>query len=296
VSATKTDIEELQEILRGLNRVLVLVALLGLIFTCVSVTLFAIQNGVNPAIAWLLDPMVSIVLGSILIVDGRLSKWAEHATRSSPSAAALRWFSGLATWSMNVWSSLWPDGGFGTPDHMNVAGFWLHSIPPLLLILMAEAATAYRHRIATIIAKITGSQRRAATPAPRASASPRPATASAPVPAPAATPSLPVPAPASEPPATPSQPAASPAAAKAPAKAPATAAAPETATAGGSEARDLDDVAATYRALAGALGRAPSDRALADALGVGRSRAQQLRTAAIEAGHSDLTKLLRAAS
>lgn len=292
MSATKTDIEELQEILRGLNRVLVLVALLGLIFTCVSVTLFAIQNGVNPAIAWLLDPMVSIVLGSILIVDGRLSKWAEHATRSSPSAAALRWFSGLATWSMNVWSSLWPDGGFGTPTHMNVAGFWLHSIPPLLLILMAEAATAYRHRIASIIAAVTGSQRRAATPAARASASPAPAAARATVPAPAATPGVPVPARASEPPATPSQTPASPATASPAATAPE----PETATAGSSEARDLDDVAATYRALAEALGRAPSDRALADALGVGRSRAQQLRTAAIDAGHSDLTKLLRAAS
>lgn len=70
---------------------------------------------------------------------------------------------------------------------------------------------------------------------------------------------------------------------------------PETATPG-SEARDLDEVAATFRALAARLGKSPSDQALADELGVGRSRAQQLRTAAIKAGHADLAKPLSAAS
>lgn len=64
----------------------------------------------------------------------------------------------------------------------------------------------------------------------------------------------------------------------------------------GTDQRDLDQVADTYRKLADELGRTPSDAKLADALGVGRSRAQQLRTAAIEAGHTDLAKPLRAAS
>ncbi|BFP50157.1 hypothetical protein KCMC57_65250 (plasmid) [Kitasatospora sp. CMC57] len=62
------------------------------------------------------------------------------------------------------------------------------------------------------------------------------------------------------------------------------------------EQRDLDEVADTFRKLAAHLGKSPSDAALADALGVGRSRAQQLRTAAIAAGHNDLEKPLRAAS
>jgi hypothetical protein len=66
--------------------------------------------------------------------------------------------------------------------------------------------------------------------------------------------------------------------------------------AAGTDQRDLDQVADTYRKLAVELGRTPSDAKLADALGVGRSRAQQLRTAAIEAGHTDLAKPLRAAS
>lgn len=65
---------------------------------------------------------------------------------------------------------------------------------------------------------------------------------------------------------------------------------------GSPEARDLGGVADVYRKLAADLGRTPSDAKLAEALGVGRSRAQQLRTAAIEAGHTDLTKGLQAAS
>ena len=43
-------------------------------------------------------------------------------------------------------------------------------------------------------------------------------------------------------------------------------------------------------------GKAPSDARLGTALGVSRSRAQQLRTAAIEAGHTALAKPLRIAS
>lgn len=77
-------------------------------------------------------------------------------------------------------------------------------------------------------------------------------------------------------------------------------ASPETAAANSKtaspEQRDLDEVAAAFRDLRNELGRSPSDQALANRLGVGRSRAQQLRTAAIKAGHHDLEKPLRAAS
>lgn len=69
-----------------------------------------------------------------------------------------------------------------------------------------------------------------------------------------------------------------------------------TATAAGNDARDLDEVAAIFRKLRDALGKSPSDQALADKLGVSRSRAQQLRSAAVEAGHEDLAKPLKAAS
>ncbi|GAA2484801.1 hypothetical protein GCM10010406_21310 [Streptomyces thermolineatus] len=59
---------------------------------------------------------------------------------------------------------------------------------------------------------------------------------------------------------------------------------------------DLEDVVATYQALMERNGKAPSDAVLGEALGVSRSRAQQLRTAAIEAGHTELAKPLRLAS
>jgi hypothetical protein len=142
---------------------------------------------------------------------------------------------------------------------------------------------------------LAASQRRAATRAasPRqATASARPATpgtpaATPPLAASSATPGASVPAPAG-----PSRAAASPATGRPLGSAPAA----EAATAGSTEARDLDEVAATFRLLAERLGKSPSDQALADELGVGRSRAQQLRTAAIKAGHADLAKPLSAAS
>ena len=300
MTETDDDIDELRKLLTWLTRVLIVVAVLALIYTCVNVTIFAIGHGTSPWIAWLLDPMVSIVLTTILIIDGRLSKWAEHASGSSVSAALLRWFAGLATWSMNVWSALWPDGGFGMPRHMDVGAFWTHSIPPILLILMAEASTAYRRRVEKIIARLAEKQRLATARAAKAPATPRTATppgaaATPPLPAPAATPGLPLPAPASRPAATPSQPTATPPTSS-PATTPATQAASSSGTPGTTpDPWDLDKVAATFRGLEAALGKSPSDQALADALGVSRSRAQQLRTKAIEAGHADLAKPLRSA-
>ncbi|WP_238419383.1 DUF2637 domain-containing protein [Streptomyces taklimakanensis] len=66
-------------------------------------------------------------------------------------------------------------------------------------------------------------------------------------------------------------------------------------TAGTGRAIGIDEVVATYRQLASKRGKAPSDRELGEALEVSRSRAQQLRTEAIEAGHTDLAKPLRVA-
>ncbi|MFF7190515.1 DUF2637 domain-containing protein [Streptomyces sp. NPDC008222] len=58
----------------------------------------------------------------------------------------------------------------------------------------------------------------------------------------------------------------------------------------------IDEVVEVYTLLKERNGKAPSDRELGDALNVSRSRAQQLRTAAIEAGHTELAKPLRIAS
>lgn len=140
----------LERLLSRLTRVLVAVASVALVFTASNVTMFAIDHHVSPWIAWLLDPMVAVALGTVLIFDGYLS---EYGLYPSGWAAGLRWFAGIGTWVMNCWTSLWPTGStFGIPRHVDPAGLVLHSVPPVLLIVLAEAINHYRHQI---LAKVT---------------------------------------------------------------------------------------------------------------------------------------------
>ncbi|MFJ1864083.1 hypothetical protein ACIOD1_05580 [Streptomyces sp. NPDC088097] len=144
------QIQALEGLLSRLTRVLVAVAFVALVFTASNVTMFAIDHHVSPWIAWLLDPMVAVALGTVLIFDGRLS---EYGLYPSGWASALRWFAGIGTWVMNCWTSLWPTGtGFGIPRAVDPAGLVLHSVPPVLLIVLAEAINHYRHQI---LAKVT---------------------------------------------------------------------------------------------------------------------------------------------
>ncbi|MER5484030.1 hypothetical protein ABT024_12550 [Streptomyces sp. NPDC002812] len=146
------QIAALAGMLSKLTRVLVAVAFVALVFTASNVTMFAIDHHVSPWIAWMLDPMVAVALGAVLIFDGRLS---EYGLTSSGWAAVLRWFAGLGTWVMNCWSSLWPEGtAFGFPRSVDPAGLVLHSIPPVLLIVLAEAISHYRHAILAKIAQL----------------------------------------------------------------------------------------------------------------------------------------------
>ncbi|MET7538263.1 hypothetical protein [Streptomyces sp. NPDC005507] len=170
-------IEALQSLQAGLTKVLVTVAVVAMAFTATNVTLFAIDHHIPPVIAWLLDPMVAVALGAVLIVDGRLS---EHGVHPSGWASALRWFAGLSTWLMNCWASLWPTGSpFGVPRHVDPAGLVLHSIPPVLLIILAEAITFYRRaildRIAVLRAQVDTANATVDTPTGHR-VSPRPAS------------------------------------------------------------------------------------------------------------------------
>ncbi|MFE6038762.1 hypothetical protein [Streptomyces sp. NPDC056452] len=151
-SSPAEQIAALQGIQAGLTKVLVAVAVVALAFTATNVTLFAIDHHISVWIAWLLDPMVAVALGAVLIVDGRLS---EHGVQPSGWATGLRWFAGLGTWLMNCWGSLWPAGTpFGVPREIDPAGLVLHSIPPVLLIVLAEAITYYRRAILDRIAEL----------------------------------------------------------------------------------------------------------------------------------------------
>jgi hypothetical protein len=149
---TRSVEREARRLLRQLTGVLVVIALAALAFTATNVTLFAIRHGVSSWIAWMLDPMVSITLGTVLVADGLLS---DLGIGSTGWATALRWFAGCATWVMNCWSSIWPTDHFGVPHQVDVAGLVLHSVPPVLLIGLAEAVSHYRRKILAHIAALT---------------------------------------------------------------------------------------------------------------------------------------------
>jgi hypothetical protein len=113
---------------------------LGLAFTMVNVQAFAAQGAVLWSLpwfaAWLLDPMVSLVLIAVLR--------AEQITARYQVSDHTRWigrtkrFAFAATYAMNTWSSFL---------HGDVAGIVLHSVPPLLVFCAAETAPVLRDRL-----------------------------------------------------------------------------------------------------------------------------------------------------
>ncbi|MEY9961327.1 hypothetical protein [Streptacidiphilus sp. MAP5-52] len=145
--AARTALERLTKLGTMITRALMTIGGGALIFTCTNVMLFAMSRGVPSWIAWMLDPMASLALLTVLYVDGVLT---EHGgERAGGWPAALRWFAGLATWLMNSWTSWYPDGRFHLiPQHPDAGGLLLHSVAPLLLILLAEASSGYRKYLA----------------------------------------------------------------------------------------------------------------------------------------------------
>ena len=141
VTKARAAIADLERTERLITTVLVILGMGGLIFTAVNVTLFAIDHHTHPGIAWMLDPLVSLALLGVLFIDGKL---AAHGYKPNGWPFMLRWFAGLATWLMNCWASLYPDGFTGWPDRPDPAGLLLHSVIPFLVILLAEAGAGYR--------------------------------------------------------------------------------------------------------------------------------------------------------
>lgn len=138
---------EARALLHTLTRALTAVAVLALTFTAVNVTRLAVRHGVPWPTALLLDPMLALALGTCLTVDARL---AELGAAPPGWAIALRWFAGLAAWTLNIWESVWPAptaATAGAPAGADPTGITLHSIPPALLVLVSEAVAAYRRRI-----------------------------------------------------------------------------------------------------------------------------------------------------
>lgn len=168
--------DDLRRILHGLTAVLILVAIGCLVFTATTVTGFALHHGVSRHIAWMLDPLLGVALGTVLITDGLL---AEYQVRPGGWATVLRWFAGIATWLLNCWDSIWPYGTpFGIPYQLDPAGLALHSVLPVLLVILAEAITRYRREIVARLRELE-------KPVPEPAAPPAPTPAPArPVPVP----------------------------------------------------------------------------------------------------------------
>ncbi|GAA2760006.1 hypothetical protein [Actinopolymorpha rutila] len=129
--------------------------LLGLGFTAANVQAFAAGDApagsLAWAVAWLLDPMVSVVLLGVL--------WAEQETgryriASGRTVRVVKWFTFGATYVMNTWQSWFA---------ASPSGIVLHSVPPLLVLAAAEVGPELRHRLT---AAVDRSYRHSATATP----------------------------------------------------------------------------------------------------------------------------------
>src|ERR1700741_11397 len=113
--------------------------MLGLAFTMTNVQTFAAAG--SPAwslpwlAAWLLDPTVSLVLLAILRAEQVTARYQVH---TGPWVRRAKWFTLAATYAMNTWAS-YAAG--------SLAGIVLHSVPPLVVFVAAEAVTDLRDKL-----------------------------------------------------------------------------------------------------------------------------------------------------
>ncbi|WP_435582084.1 hypothetical protein [Amycolatopsis thermoflava] len=135
---------------------------LGLAFTMVNVQTFAAAGAAMWSLpwlaAWLLDPMVSLVLVAVLRAE---QITARYQVETGKWPHRTKWFAFLATYVMNTWQS-WTG--------LHVAGVVLHSVPPVLVFLAAETAPVLRDRLTEAVTKaaapaFTGQPAQSAEPA-----------------------------------------------------------------------------------------------------------------------------------
>ncbi|WP_433261505.1 hypothetical protein ACQPZF_27010 [Actinosynnema sp. CS-041913] len=118
--------------------------LLGLAFTMTNVQQFAAAGAAVWSLAWsaawLLDPMVSLVLLAILRAE---QVTARYGVRMGGWVRGAKWFTLAATYVMNTWGAFM-DG--------SAALVVLHSVPPLVVFVAAEAVTELRDKLGAAVA------------------------------------------------------------------------------------------------------------------------------------------------
>lgn len=136
---------------------------LGLAFTMVNVQSFAAAGAPTWSaawwVAWLLDPMVSLVLLAVLRAE---QVTARYQVALPTWARRTKWLTFAATYVMNTWTS-W---GLGDAP-FSAAGVVLHSVPPLVVFATAETGPVLRDRL-------TEAVHRAVTAGPAPTAEPTP--------------------------------------------------------------------------------------------------------------------------
>jgi hypothetical protein len=112
---------------------------LGLAFTMTNVQTFAASGSAAWSLpwlaAWLLDPTVSVILLAILRAE---QVTARYQVQTGVWVRRAKWLTLAATYLMNTWSSY----AVGSP-----ARIVLHSVPPLVVFVAAEAVTDLRDKL-----------------------------------------------------------------------------------------------------------------------------------------------------
>jgi hypothetical protein len=142
--ARPSGAESIDQVRRQVDRLCWTGILLGLAFTMTNVQGFAAAGARVWSLAWLaawlLDPMVSLVLLAILRAE---QITARNGVRTGGWVRGAKWFTLGATYVMNTWAAY----AVGSP-----ALVVLHSVPPLVVFMAAEAVTDLRDKLAEAVA------------------------------------------------------------------------------------------------------------------------------------------------
>lgn len=129
---------------------------LGLGFTMANVQHFAAGGAAAWSLpwlaAWLLDPMVSLVLLAILRAE---QVTARYRVRTGPWVRRAKWFTLASTYVMNTWRT-YAEG--------SLSGIVLHSVPPLVVFVAAEAVTDLRDKLTEAVTRAFTEAGRSAPP------------------------------------------------------------------------------------------------------------------------------------
>ncbi|QIZ39862.1 hypothetical protein [Saccharopolyspora sp. ASAGF58] len=140
---TLAEAEAVEQASKQVDRLCWTGILLGLAFTMTNVQSFAANGAAVWSLpwlaAWLLDPMVSLVLLAILRAE---QVTARYGIRTRGWVRGAKWFTLAATYVMNTWEAY----ASGSADMVV-----LHSVPPLVVFVAAEAVTDLRDKLSDAV-------------------------------------------------------------------------------------------------------------------------------------------------